>query len=262
MVKKLAHVFLVKVAAGENHTLALSRYGKLYSWGSNSFGQLGHSSKCTLESRLFPKRIDALKGFVVREIAASRSHSAAICENRKAPQPSADKAFIEQEDETQRELFTWGNNKKGQLGRSEAFAIDHGDPIPKRVNLFLSHPVLSEMRENYDSVCVIQISIAEGHTLVLLNCTRNQVAQAKYGDVEMDIFIWFESTLRKQKKLIEKALFSQLLPSISSEFLVLVTIPWRSIAVAKCMSGAPTKLYAVKISILQLSLLIQEHHPK
>ncbi|CCI46447.1 unnamed protein product [Albugo candida] len=207
MVKKLAHVFLVKVAAGENHTLALSRYGKLYSWGSNSFGQLGHSSKCTLESRLFPKRIDALKGFVVREIAASRSHSAAICENRKAPQPSADKAFIEQEDETQRELFTWGNNKKGQLGRSEAFAIDHGDPIPKRVNLFLSHPVLSEMRENYDSVCVIQISIAEGHTLVLLNCTRNQVAQGQVWRCGNGYFHLVRVNFEKAKEAYRKSAF-------------------------------------------------------
>nr|CCA20008.1 regulator of chromosome condensation (RCC1)like protein putative [Albugo laibachii Nc14]CCA23274.1 regulator of chromosome condensation (RCC1)like protein putative [Albugo laibachii Nc14] len=204
LVKKLAHVFLVKVAAGENHTLALSQNGQLYSWGSNSFGQLGHSSKCTLESRLFPKRIDALRGLIVREIAASRSHSAAICESHKSANISDDNA---QDNGNQRELFTWGNNKKGQLGRSEAFATHHGDSIPKRVNLFLSHPVLSEMLEHSDSVYVNQISMAEDHTLVLLNCTRNQVSQGQVWRCGNGYFHLVRVNFEKAKETPRKSTF-------------------------------------------------------
>ena len=33
---------IVKICAGYAHALALTDEGKLYSWGANQFGQLGH----------------------------------------------------------------------------------------------------------------------------------------------------------------------------------------------------------------------------
>jgi len=36
-----AHV--VKLAAGSRHSLALTNHGRVYGWGCNDYGQLGHA---------------------------------------------------------------------------------------------------------------------------------------------------------------------------------------------------------------------------
>jgi hypothetical protein len=93
---------ITKAAAGENHSLALTSAGHIYAWGSNSFGQLGFPTKfkqTPASSRMSPKRIDTFKGdqYVMVEIAAGSSHSASISASGH--------------------VYTWGSNKKGQLGR-------------------------------------------------------------------------------------------------------------------------------------------------
>lgn len=164
----LDQIPIVKVAAGENHTLALSRSGQVFSWGANSFGQLGHSLKsCTQQSRMTPKRIDAFRGSFMTDIAASSCHSAAICGDDGA-------------------VFTWGSNKKGQLGRKEGFGTDQPYPAPKCVDpLLLNHPV-SVIYEEYDAVQAVQVALSDSHTSVILKCSRNgqshgQVWQFGYG---------------------------------------------------------------------------------
>jgi len=39
----------VKVVCGSTHSLVLTSEGKIYSWGSNDKGQLGHGKKSNLE---------------------------------------------------------------------------------------------------------------------------------------------------------------------------------------------------------------------
>lgn len=157
-----------QVAAGENHTLALSRSGQVFSWGANSFGQLGHSLKsCTQQSRMTPKRIDAFRGRFMTSIAVSGCHSAAICGDDNA-------------------VYTWGSNKKGQLGRKEGFGTDQAYPAPKSVDALLAHHPVSAIYEEYDSVKPIQVALSDSHTSVVLKCSRNeqshgQVWQFGYG---------------------------------------------------------------------------------
>lgn len=149
------NVPIQKVAAGENHTLALSLSGQVYSWGSNSFGQLAQSVKTfTHESRLAPKRVDAFRGMVMVDIAASGCHSAAICGERGA-------------------LYTWGSNKKGQLGRKEGLGTDQVFPTPKIVDgLVLGHAT-SAIYEDYDDVRAIQVALSDALTTVILQCEYN-----------------------------------------------------------------------------------------
>uniref|UniRef100_K3XAU5 Uncharacterized protein n=1 Tax=Globisporangium ultimum (strain ATCC 200006 / CBS 805.95 / DAOM BR144) TaxID=431595 RepID=K3XAU5_GLOUD len=164
----LDQIPILKVAAGENHTLALSRSGQIFSWGSNSFGQLGHNLKtCTLQSRLTPKRIDAFRGSWMTDIAVSGCHSAAIRGDDGA-------------------VFTWGSNKKGQLGRKEGFGTDQPYPTPKLVDALLPHHPVSAIYEDYESVRAVQVALSDVHTSVILQCTRNgqrhgQVWQFGYG---------------------------------------------------------------------------------
>ena len=47
---------LIQIVCGYAHTLALSDEGELYSWGANSYGQLGTGNKANLVT---PSRVSA-----------------------------------------------------------------------------------------------------------------------------------------------------------------------------------------------------------
>jgi alpha-tubulin suppressor-like RCC1 family protein len=58
-----------QIASSDNHMLAIDRYGALYSWGSNRFGQLGREASDKTNS-FSPVRVDKLRPYVVSGIAA------------------------------------------------------------------------------------------------------------------------------------------------------------------------------------------------
>jgi alpha-tubulin suppressor-like RCC1 family protein len=157
-----------KVAAGENHTMALSRTGQVFSWGSNSFGQLGHPGKSSSsQSRLTPKRVDAFRFHEVVDIAASGCHSAAIDINDGA-------------------VYTWGSNRRGQLGRKEGYGTDQADATPRPVDALRLRHALCVVYGDYDSVRAEKLALSDWHTCVVLRCSHNgrslgQVWQFGYG---------------------------------------------------------------------------------
>jgi alpha-tubulin suppressor-like RCC1 family protein len=83
-VNALENEEIVQVSAGSNHSLALSSTGKVFSWGRNDMGQLGHADSLidiySLES--VPKVIEseAWEGVVIKSIAAGTSRSAVLSE--------------------------------------------------------------------------------------------------------------------------------------------------------------------------------------
>jgi len=103
---QLPEVTIVAVAVGQDHTLALSEGGEVYSWGLNRFSQLGYVIEKEPGKESFgrkdepiqsvPRKVQGgLKKEFVVGVAASKSASACW---------------------TRMELFTWGTNG-GQLGR-------------------------------------------------------------------------------------------------------------------------------------------------
>lgn len=74
-----------------SHTLAIDESGNLWSWGSNTKGQLGDG---TTSDKSSPVKIKS--GTKFKYISAGTAHSMAIDESGN--------------------LWTWGNNKYGQLG--------------------------------------------------------------------------------------------------------------------------------------------------
>ena len=84
------------ISAGENHTLAISSRGDVFSWGSDRFGQLGYGGSDAGKGSLVPKKIENLKKFTVVAIAAGEIHS--VCFTDAG------------------EIYSWGSNKEGQLG--------------------------------------------------------------------------------------------------------------------------------------------------
>ena len=132
IISKLLGMRIVMVAAGENHTLALTSGGDIFTWGSERFGQCGHGGEKegsgshnnnhnnhtqnnhiphsqgtgtgtgsgsvggSTSLCLHPRRVESLRRCVVVAIAAGDSHSVCFTDNG--------------------ELYTWGSNKEGQLG--------------------------------------------------------------------------------------------------------------------------------------------------
>ena len=135
--KKVAHVGL-----GQNHSLAISSEGETFTWGSNSFGQLGYASPASnlpdKESvQLFPRQIfGPLKREVVVAAAASRTHSVV---------------------HTTTSLYTFGKNE-GQLGLVDSDArslVIQNTPRKVAASLF-SSPINSVSAIDKATVCLLE----------------------------------------------------------------------------------------------------------
>ncbi|KAF9168412.1 hypothetical protein DFQ26_008362 [Actinomortierella ambigua] len=83
-----------KVWAGEAHFLALACDGRLFSWGSGRFGQLGHGT--VQADVVHPTPIEALEGLRVVDAACGATHSLALSDIG--------------------DVYAFGLNNYGQLG--------------------------------------------------------------------------------------------------------------------------------------------------
>ncbi|KAF4535226.1 BTB/POZ domain containing protein [Lasiodiplodia theobromae] len=137
----LAKKKVIAVALGQNHTLALSDEGEIFSWGNNAYGQLGYSLPKTLKDedpvQLLPRQIfGPLKKEVVIGVSASRIHSVA---------------------HTSSSLYTFGKNE-GQLGivDSDARSLEF-QVTPRKVAASLfSSPIKSVSAIERATVCLLE----------------------------------------------------------------------------------------------------------
>lgn len=134
------------IATAENHTLAVTNSGKIFSWGSDRYSQLGHGG--TTGHCSFPREIEVFKRTKIIGIAAGEFHS--LCYTNSG------------------DLYAWGSNKNGQLGFKPCDigtipAGGSGVLVPKRLYLgCLSSKFIS-------SVCpIIQVSASNQSSLFLL----------------------------------------------------------------------------------------------
>ena len=67
-VAALEGVDIVQVSAGRHHVVAVTKDGRVYTWGSNLYGQLGHGDRRT---RFVPKIVDALLGVNITSVSAA-----------------------------------------------------------------------------------------------------------------------------------------------------------------------------------------------
>jgi alpha-tubulin suppressor-like RCC1 family protein len=72
----MAGVRVRSVAAGRCHSFALGWDGRVYSWGQNNRGQLGHGDRL---ARPTPVLVQGLEG--VRGVAAASDHSLAVTQS-------------------------------------------------------------------------------------------------------------------------------------------------------------------------------------
>ncbi|KAK4876051.1 hypothetical protein RN001_012473 [Aquatica leii] len=93
MIDGLYHVSVVKIAAGQYHSMALAADGCVYTWGWGIHGQLGHG---TSNSEYYPKLLNF--EFPITQIAAGHAHSLILT--------------------TEGKLYGFGSNAFGQLENS------------------------------------------------------------------------------------------------------------------------------------------------
>ncbi|EFJ50194.1 hypothetical protein VOLCADRAFT_58528 [Volvox carteri f. nagariensis] len=83
------------VAAGENHSAALTADGRLYTWGRGKHGQLGQGDWA---NRHRPVLVTSLRGIRAKQVSAGSRHSLVLT--------------------TTSQVFAFGNNDFGQVRRT------------------------------------------------------------------------------------------------------------------------------------------------
>jgi alpha-tubulin suppressor-like RCC1 family protein len=134
---------VIDIATGYMHSMALKSDGTVYSWGSNSMGQLGNS---TTENSSTPIQVigEGGYGFLsdVIAIACGDEHSIAL-----------------KSDGT---LYAWGNNRWGQLGNGATGGSGGFDP-----GIDYDTPVQVTKSDGSDLDNIIAIAAGRRHTLAL-----------------------------------------------------------------------------------------------
>ena len=61
-----------QIVGGFYHAAALTEDGKVFTWGNNDFGQLGHGDKKEMH---IPTKVESLDGFFIAKIACGGLHT-------------------------------------------------------------------------------------------------------------------------------------------------------------------------------------------
>ncbi|KAG9439176.1 hypothetical protein H6P81_019341 [Aristolochia fimbriata] len=162
-------VKIMQISCGEYHTAAISENGQVYTWGLGSMGQLGHVSLQSGDKELIPRRVVALDGIYVREVACGGVHTCALTEKGA--------------------LYAWGGGQVGQLG------------LGPQTGFFSCNPNESDMMLRNIPVSVIPsgvqlVACGHSHTLAYMKDGRiHGWGYNSYGQAANDksTYAWYPS---------------------------------------------------------------------
>uniref|UniRef100_A0A7S2SFJ5 PH domain-containing protein n=1 Tax=Mucochytrium quahogii TaxID=96639 RepID=A0A7S2SFJ5_9STRA len=133
VVPKLEHPYppngkalFAKISAGENHNLAVTLGGSLFSWGTGHYGELGHGDRAVcFRPRVVRFFLD--RSIQIAAVSCGVAHSAVVTEGTQ-------------------QAYTFGDNSHGQLGTGDPSELEstaepmlvavkdcQGDPLPIRL---------------------------------------------------------------------------------------------------------------------------------
>lgn len=146
LIKSLTDVFIKKVACGQQHSLALTDDGRIYSWGLGVFGQLGHSN---IKSQHVPKRIENVtmeddneKEVLFKSVACGSHHSLAL--------------------DIYGKVWSWGSAEYGQQG---ALKSDELSMKENGHHVYRTKPAL--VYGDFDNLKVIKIKCGSLHNIAI-----------------------------------------------------------------------------------------------
>lgn len=97
LVEALKGVFLIQIACGSRHTIALADTHDVYTWGDQENGVAGHGE--TEGHQYLPRMVAALRDKETIQVAACGFHTAALTASGR--------------------IYTWGEGKFGRLGHGD-----------------------------------------------------------------------------------------------------------------------------------------------
>ena len=129
---------VVQIASGSNHNAALTDEGRVYTWGKNDCGQLGHGEGYE-NIGLVPELVTGLESVKIKQVSCGHFHTAALSEDG--------------------ELYTWGWGGSFFQG---AGALGHGDKTTRH-----EPEVVQALLD--DELSVEEVQCGKAHTLLRTN---------------------------------------------------------------------------------------------
>jgi len=139
LAQSLTGQVMMQVTCGSYHTAAVANNGDLYTWGGGMYGKLGHGNET---GHSIPRRVEALVGTGVAQIACGSRHTAIIT--------------------TSGALYTWGDKENGVAG--------HGDTE--------GHQYTPKLLEKLSEKRILQLSACGFHT----GCLTDQGEVYTWGE--------------------------------------------------------------------------------
>eukprot|EP01022_Parablepharisma_sp_SALTPOND_P011884 TRINITY_DN1513_c0_g1_i1.p1 TRINITY_DN1513_c0_g1~~TRINITY_DN1513_c0_g1_i1.p1 ORF type:complete len:1386 (+),score=114.51 TRINITY_DN1513_c0_g1_i1:1826-5983(+) len=126
-----------QLASGNEHAVAVSRSGKVFTWGNGESGLLGHEN---CDSLAVPTVVSSLEGTHIKAVECGGLHTVALSNDGR--------------------LFTWGRAEGGQLGIPEAVL----ENVLKQNGDYYLH---SPYELSFENETVKGIACGEAHTLAV-----------------------------------------------------------------------------------------------
>jgi alpha-tubulin suppressor-like RCC1 family protein len=137
---------IIQVAAGENHSCALSETGEVYCWGDNSVGQLGIASTASQTS---PVKLTALTDIV--QITTGANHTCALNKDYQ--------------------VYCWGLGTSGQLGVGKVTTSDQSADEDCNSGVGIANITFCKKSPAFidpaPSTTPVSISAGENHTCMM-----------------------------------------------------------------------------------------------
>ena len=114
LVEALEGKFVKEVACGQNHSMALARDGRLYTWGNGGHGQLGHGSVVHYST---PCIVECFIGQKVVSISSFQDHSLALVDPTQSSHIKRMKAMVNDESCSD-VVFLLDNDERVNVSRS------------------------------------------------------------------------------------------------------------------------------------------------
>eukprot|EP01084_Bolivina_argentea_P077555 140708_1 len=147
----------IKVAVGVEHSLILTRERKVWSFGSNRWGQLGYGD---LKDNINPRMIEQINDCEIVHISCGEYHNCAISNKGQ--------------------LFVWGRNDYAQCGLGQFSNEKIMVPTILNLNKYDDEPLLIPVYSD----CGCSHTVILTRDGVILSCGYNKMGQLGHGDEE------------------------------------------------------------------------------
>lgn len=177
---KIDHIeprFIKKIAVGNYHTLALDSNGELYSFGQNTFGQLGQQVSYSTEFITVPTKVDVLIKYIKRDhfpevVDIHAGGDTSFCTVNpikmfKLVRDFKSNKLNESDEHSPDDSFTvgFGNNLKGQIGTGHYV---HAQAEPVKIKELKNFEDFNEETQSMEKIEISSWSTGQDHSFIKL----------------------------------------------------------------------------------------------